>query len=99
VWALRADYPEIVSLNHIAERKITCVRSTQLVMPPDAPSSGDVRLRAFEERDVGMLMDLSTDPYVPTIGSLPGNASREDALAYIGRQINRLDTGPVTPSA
>jgi RimJ/RimL family protein N-acetyltransferase len=40
-----------------------------------------------------MVMDLSTDPYVPTIGSLPGNASREDALAYIGRQINRLDTG------
>jgi hypothetical protein len=27
-----------------------------------APSFGVVRLRAFAERDVGMLMDLSTDP-------------------------------------
>ena len=62
-------------------------------MPPAAPSFGDVRLRAFEERDVGMLMDLSTDPYVPKIGTLPGNASHEDALAHIGRQISRLDTG------
>lgn len=62
-------------------------------MPLDAPSSGHVRLRAFEERDVGMLMDLSTDPYVPKIGSLPGNASREDALAYIERQAARLEIG------
>jgi [ribosomal protein S5]-alanine N-acetyltransferase len=30
---------------------------------------------------------------VPKIGSLPGNASREDALAYIDRQISRIDTG------
>jgi [ribosomal protein S5]-alanine N-acetyltransferase len=67
--------------------------AAQLVMPPDAPSFGVVRLRAFAERDVGMLMDLSTDPYVPTIGSLPGNAGREDALAYVDRQISRLDTG------
>ena len=38
-------------------------------------------------------MDLSTDPYVPKIGSLPGNASREDALAYIGRQNGHLEAG------
>ncbi len=38
-------------------------------------------------------MNLSTDSYVPKIGSLPGNASREDALAYIERQLGRLDTG------
>jgi RimJ/RimL family protein N-acetyltransferase len=62
-------------------------------MPSAAPTFGDVRLRAFEKRDVGMVKDLSTDPYVPKIGTLPGNASREDALAYIGRQLGRLDTG------
>lgn len=65
----------------------------QLVMPSAAPTFGDVRLRAFEERDVGMVVDLSTDPYLPKIGSLLGNANRKDALAYIGRQISRLDTG------
>jgi hypothetical protein len=58
-----------VSLGQTGAGKITCVSPTQLVMPPAAASFGDVRLRAFEERDVGMLMD--PDPYVPTIGSLP----------------------------
>lgn len=36
-------------------------------------------------------MDLSTDPYVPKIGSLPGKASRGDALTYIERQKGQLD--------
>jgi [ribosomal protein S5]-alanine N-acetyltransferase len=62
-------------------------------MPSAAPTFGDVRLRAFEDRDVDMVMDLSTDPYVPKIGSLPGNASREDALAYIGRRNGHLEAG------
>jgi len=65
----------------------------RLVMPSPAPTFGRVRLRAFDERDVDMVMDLSTDPYVPMIGSLPGRASREDALAYIDRQLGRLQTG------
>ncbi|MGW0732998.1 GNAT family N-acetyltransferase [Streptomyces sp. NPDC002851] len=73
--------------------KIACVSLAQLVMPTAAPSFGNVRLRAFEERDVGMLMDLSTDAYVPKTGSLPGNASRQEALAYIERQISHLRTG------
>lgn len=62
-------------------------------MPSPDPSFGEVRLRAFAERDVGMLMDLSTDPYLPTIGSLPGNAGREDALSFMERQAGRLGTG------
>ena len=40
-----------------------------------------------------MVMDLSTDPYVPKIGSLPANASREEALAFIERQQGQLDSG------
>lgn len=67
--------------------------STRLVMPSAAPAFGDVRLRGFEDRDIGMLMDLSTDPYVPKTGSLPGNASREEAVAYIERQHSRLTAG------
>jgi RimJ/RimL family protein N-acetyltransferase len=62
-------------------------------MPSTAPAFGDVRLRAFEDRDADMVVNLSTDSYVPTIGSLPGNAGREEALAYIERQISRLGTG------
>jgi len=62
-------------------------------MPPAALLFGDVRLRVFDERDVAMLMDLSTDPYVPKIGSLPPGAGRADALAWIERQISRFEAG------
>jgi ribosomal-protein-alanine N-acetyltransferase len=40
-----------------------------------------------------MVMDLSADPYLPKIGTLPANADRKDALDYIARQIDRLRTG------
>ncbi|EHK87584.1 GNAT family protein [Saccharomonospora azurea] len=63
-----------------------------LVLPSTAPTFGDVCLRAFDDRDVDMLRNLSTDPYVPTIGTLPGHADREEALAYIARQHERLRT-------
>jgi ribosomal-protein-alanine N-acetyltransferase len=58
---------------------------------------GDVRLRMFDDRDVDMLRELSTDPYVPTIGTLPSHASRDDALAYLQRQRQRLRTGAGYP--
>lgn len=66
---------------------------TPLVLPRFHPSWGAVHLRAFTAEDVPMLLDLSTDPYVPLTGSLPGNASREDALGYVRRQHDRLLTG------
>jgi len=49
--------------------------------------------RPFDDGDVDMLLDMSTDPYVPLTGTLPGNATREQALAYIRRQHGRLETG------
>lgn len=76
-----------------ARGKIGCVNSPHLEMPSTAPTCGGIRLRAFEDRDVDMAINMSTDPYVPKIGTLPANASREDALAYIKRQHNRLETG------
>lgn len=64
-----------------------------LKMPRLAPRHGDVLLRAFAERDVPMLVDLSSDPYLPLIGTLPGNTDRHGALGYIDRQYDRLTTG------
>ncbi|AOS61939.1 GNAT family N-acetyltransferase [Actinoalloteichus hymeniacidonis] len=66
--------------------------TTPLRMPSVAPTFGRVRLRAFQERDVAMLRDMSTDPYVPTIGTLPADADEADALAFIERQRQRLTT-------
>lgn len=40
-----------------------------------------------------MAMELSTDPYVPLIGSLPANATRQEALDWVHRQRGRLTEG------
>ncbi len=52
-----------------------------------------MRLRALEDRDVDMVMDLATDRYVPTIGSLPFRATHRLALDDITRQRGRLAEG------
>ncbi|WP_422390330.1 GNAT family N-acetyltransferase [Arthrobacter sp. N1] len=57
--------------------------------PATAPSAGQVMLRRFEDRDVPMVQELSTDPYVPLIGTLPPSCDRAGALAYIARQRQR----------
>jgi ribosomal-protein-alanine N-acetyltransferase len=62
-------------------------------MPQELPRWDNVLLREFSEADIAMVMDLATDPYVPTIGSLPFAASRTDALAYINRQRGRTVEG------
>ncbi|GGB16732.1 hypothetical protein GCM10011492_03150 [Flexivirga endophytica] len=61
--------------------------------PTQALVYGAVRLRAFEDRDVAMVRDLATDPYVPTIGTLPADADNDEARAYIDRQRGRLEEG------
>ena len=50
-------------------------------------------LREFSDRDVAMIMEMSTDPYIPLIGSLPADASRQQAHEFIGRQRGRLAEG------
>lgn len=64
-----------------------------LSWPARRPRHGDVTLRAYEPRDVAMVRDLATDPYVPLIGTLPAHADDAEALAYIERQRRRLPEG------
>lgn len=45
----------------------------ELPIPP--PEYRDVRLRAFRGADTDMLHNMSTDPYVPLTGTLPGWAA------------------------
>jgi RimJ/RimL family protein N-acetyltransferase len=40
-----------------------------------------------------MVREMSADPYVPQIGTLPLNASAQEARAYIDRQRGRLAEG------
>src|SRR5947208_16819815 len=68
--------------------------STQLPSWPTGPVAyGPVILREFSAADLLMIQDLSADPYVPLIGTLPPNASRQDAQDYIDRQRGRLAEG------
>lgn len=67
--------------------------SPPLPWPDDDPLAGSVRLRAFTEGDVDMVVELSGDPYVPLTGSLPPHCDRHDARAYIERQHDRARTG------
>lgn len=57
--------------------------------PSSDPEHGRIRLRTFTNLDAGMAMDLSQDPYVPTVGSLPPHATPVEALAWIERQRQR----------
>ena len=61
--------------------------------PAVPPRYGPVILRMFSDRDVAMARELATDPYVPLVGSLPANASEQQALEWIARQRGRLAEG------
>lgn len=52
-----------------------------------------VVLRDVRECDVAMARELSTDPYVPTTGTLPLNAGHAEALAWVHRQQGRHREG------
>ena len=61
--------------------------------PSVAPTFGRVFLRRFEDDDVAMVRDLSTDPYVPLIGTLDADCDEAGARAYIDRQHSRHPDG------
>ena len=61
--------------------------------PAEPPACGQVLLRAVEARDAAMAQQLSTDPYVPQTGSLPGNATMQEARDWVERQQGRHAEG------
>ena len=61
--------------------------------PAEPPACGQVLLRAVEARDAAMAQQLSTDPYVPQTGSLPGNATMQEASDWVERQQGRHAEG------
>jgi [ribosomal protein S5]-alanine N-acetyltransferase len=61
--------------------------------PAARPAHGPVVLREFTAADVAMARELSADPYVPLIGTLPPRASQQQAMEWIDRQRGRLAEG------
>lgn len=61
--------------------------------PSDDPAYGRVVLRLPDASDAAMVGDLSTDPYVPLIGTLPARADHAQALEWLDRQVGRHREG------
>ncbi|GHD09219.1 GNAT family N-acetyltransferase [Zhihengliuella salsuginis] len=57
--------------------------------PAVPPAHGAVLLRSVRAGDAAMARELSTDAYLPTIGTLPPNADEAAALAWVERQQQR----------
>ena len=61
--------------------------------PAVPPAHGPVFLRAFAPADLPLALELSTDPYVPSIGTLPPHATEVEAADWIDRQRRRWTEG------
>jgi len=64
-----------------------------LSWPDPLPAAGSVILRPFRSSDLPLVAELSRDPYVPLIGSIPEEYSDEAGRAYVARQHQRLTDG------
>lgn len=61
--------------------------------PSTPPSADSVHLRGVTEGDTELARELSADPYVPHIGSLPAHASEDELLEWAHRQQRRHAEG------
>jgi [ribosomal protein S5]-alanine N-acetyltransferase len=64
-----------------------------LPWPTRAPAHGAVVLREFGDEDVTVGLELSTDPYVPLVSTLPPWATEEQAREWVSRNRERRAGG------
>lgn len=83
-----------VPLGAAFDRRVL-LRDAGPMVPSEMPvlSLGPVRLRPFRDADAEAVMSVATDPLIPAITTIPVSGRRADALAFIGRQHERLATG------
>lgn len=66
------------------------------VLPPwpvEPPAHGDVVLRRWSDDDAAVVRELSSDPYVPLVTTIPARATGAQAVAWVGRQHARHTDG------
>ncbi|MCD2198170.1 GNAT family N-acetyltransferase [Actinomycetospora endophytica] len=54
---------------------------------------GEIVLRAFERRDVPVVLQAGKDPLIPLITTVPAPGSTDEALDWVDRQHQRLRDG------
>ena len=61
--------------------------------PAAPPAHGATVLREFVDADVAVGLDLSTDPYLPLVSSLPPHATEDQAREWVEANRARWATG------
>ena len=64
-----------------------------LPWPATPPAYGTAVLREFVDADLAVGLDLSTDPYVPLVSTLPPHATEDQARDWVERNRARWATG------
>ena len=64
-----------------------------LAWPEIPPAHGSVVLRQFRSEDAHLAEELSEDPYIPLISSVPSPCAEDDAVEWILRQNGRFTSG------
>jgi [ribosomal protein S5]-alanine N-acetyltransferase len=62
-----------------------------------ALAAGPIMLRPFNSADLPLIRAAATDPYIPTITSVPAAYTEAEGRAFIVRQIDRSDDGDGYP--
>lgn len=92
LFTLSASLEELnAELRGIRQEQAMSTKPALPPWPPTPPAYGHVELHWVTDDHLGMARELATDPYVPTIGTLPQNASEADARAWVGRQHGRYE--------
>ncbi|MFD7923382.1 GNAT family N-acetyltransferase [Streptomyces sp. NPDC059740] len=60
---------------------------------PELPAGPSLRLRPWRTADAGLVEDASTDPYIPTITTVPAVYSPAAGQAFVERQWGRASSG------
>lgn len=92
-WSLLASDTDVSDIGATAEADAPAGIEPLPPWPSTPPSYGRVRLREVRMADAEMATELASDPYVPTIGSLPADPSPEQVLDWIDRQRGRHREG------
>jgi len=57
----------------------------------------NLRLRRWSSKDVDCVQKAARDPYIPLVTSIPANCDESQALAWIGRQNQKISDGTDMP--
>jgi RimJ/RimL family protein N-acetyltransferase len=69
---------------------LTCMAAALIVPTVEA---GPFRLRPFTLRDVAVVCEASSDPYIPLITTVPADFTEDEGRRFIERQWSRAEQG------